>query len=537
MKLRGGALRSWAIVGIGMLLLTPLSLAFAETLADIDQEIQSNKTFRTDRGNLDAYNIYEGITNARLNRKISILQASGINARFYQTGSGVTDYTNFYSFTGLAGVTDTKLDLVTTTSPLRLYRLGNSGYKEASGYLGSWWGDRYRGIQESRDQEAILAAWGSDLQRIYVIDVPAGKTLVGGLTSPMEKNGEYRSGGAYQYYYRGALASWLVYALYVPDYLKSYSGAVTGAQKAGRSIATDLGEHLEQTRHGAINDPNSTDARIADWYGEFWMRGFGGTIDYNERDGSSVSAQTGGMSIGWQRMITGQNAADHSRSYGGVLLGQSSNVQQYEISDVENNARATVGGIYALYIDNPESPRSWYGNCSLLYGGLNLNNTVPGELGYGLSQGYTGDILVVTVENGISFRQKNGWSIEPQLQFSYTKIGQSDFNDNLGAHVSLQQGDSLWGRLGIEVRKTLPDTNTLQSSFWTKLSSIHDLSGRNEVRVAGDLAVSELNQNSFVLAGGTDLKINQKWSLQGQVAEVFDGERGLQGNLALKYAW
>lgn len=537
MKLRGSALRCWGIVGIGMLLLTPLSLVLAETLADIDQEIQSNRTFRTDRGNLDAYNIYEGITNARLDRKISILQTSSINSRFYQTGAGVRDYTNFYSFTSLPGVTDTKLDLVTTTSTFRLYRLGSSGYKEASGYLGSWWGDRYRGTQESRDQQAILAAWGSDLQRIYVIDMPAGKTLVGGLAAPMEKNGEYRSGGAYQYYYRGALTSWLVYALYAPDYLKSYSGAVTGAQKAGRSIATDLGEHLEQTRQGATNHHDAIDAQAADRYGEFWIRGFGSTLDSNEKDGSSVSAQTGGMSIGWQRMFTGQNAADHSRSYGGVLLGQSSNVQHYEISDVENTARATVGGLYALYIDNPDSPRSWYGNCSLLYGGLSLNNTVPGELGYGLRQDYTGTLLVVTVENGISFRQKEGWSIEPQLQFSYNKIGQSDFNDNLGAQISLQQGDALWGRLGIEIRKTLPKTNTLHASFWTKFSSIHEFSGRNEVRVAGDLAVSELNLNSLVLAVGTDLKINQKWSLQGQVAEVFDGGRGLQGNLALKYAW
>ena len=538
MKLPGCAFRSLVSVCIGMLLLTPLPLVLAETLADIDYEIQSNKTFRATRGNLDAYNIYEGVNNARLDRKITIFQDVGINPRFYQTGSGVRDYTNFYSFTGEVGVTDTKLDIVTTNSTLRLYRRGSSGYQEASGYLGSWWGDQYRGVQGSRDEQAILAAWGSDLQRIYVINMPAGKTLVGGLAAPMEKNGEYRSGGAYQYYYRGALTSWLVYALYAPDYLKSYSGAVIGAQKIGRSIATDLGEHLEQTRHGVIiNDPGSAPVRTADRFGELWIRGFGGDLDYSEIDRSSVSTQTGGMSIGWQRMITGQNAADQTRSYWGVLLGQGTNRQKYEISNVENNARATVGGIYALYIDRPESPRNWYGHCSLLYGGLSLNNTVPGELGYGLSQEYTGNIMVLTVENGITFRQKNGWSIEPQLQFSYTKISQNDFNDNLGAHVSLQQGDNFWGRLGLEVRKTLPDTNNLQASFWTKLSSIRNFTSRNEVNVAGDLAVSELGQNIHILAVGTDLRINQRWSFQGQIAEFFDGERGLQGNLALKYAW
>lgn len=189
---------------------------------------------------------------------------------------GIRDYTNFYSFTSRVGVTDTKLDIVTTDATLRLYRRGNSGYKEALGYLGSWWGGRYRGIGESRDEQAILAAWGSDLQRIYVIDVPAGYTMVGGLAAPMEKNGEYRNGGAYQYYYRGAPSSWLVYALYAPDYLKSYSGAVTSAQQAGRSIVSDLGVHLNQTRHAVLNDQQREEVNaeggrrvLAAW---FWQR-------------------------------------------------------------------------------------------------------------------------------------------------------------------------------------------------------------------------------------------------------------------------
>ena len=116
MKLRGHAFGFLATVGIGMLLLTPLSMALAETLADIDQDIQSNKTFRTERGDLDAYNIYEGGTDDRLDRKINLLQEAGINPRFYQTGTGARDFTNFYSFTGEVGVTDTKLDLVTTSS-------------------------------------------------------------------------------------------------------------------------------------------------------------------------------------------------------------------------------------------------------------------------------------------------------------------------------------------------------------------------------------------------------------------------------------
>lgn len=519
-----------------LVFLMPLSPATAETLSDIDQEIQTNQAIVTDRGGLDAYNIYQGVTTSRLDRKINILEDADIHPRFYQTGAGVTDYTNFYSFTSRPGVTDTSLSLVTPGSTLRLYRRGSSGYQEALGYLGSWWGDRYRGIREARDEQAILAAWGSDLQRIYVIDLPAGNTLVGGLASPMEKDGEYRQGGAYQYYYRGASTDWLVYALYAPDYLQSYSGAVVGAQRVGRSIATDLGAHLDQTRYGAKSHNTGAGAEQATG-GELWMRGFGDSIDYDEKDGGSVDAHTAGMSMGWQRMLGGNQSGAQSRSYLGVMFGMGDNVQEYETSGVENRARAMVGGIYGLYVNNPESPHSWYGSCSVLHGRLSLDNTVPGELGYGLRQDYDGNITVLTVQNGIAFRMQNGWSIEPHQQFSSTKVGMSDFNDNLGARVSLKQGESLWGRFGVEVRKVIENVPDSHVSVWTKISYIHDFFNRNEVSVAGDTAASELEQNSYILAIGTDFKLNQRLSLQGQVAEVFDGENGVQGNLALKYAW
>lgn len=527
------------IVGFlaGLVPLVPLSSASAETLAQIDREIATDTSFKTDRGGLDACNIYTGVTDSRLDRKTNILAGAGINPRFYQSGSGARDYTNFYSFTGRAGVTDTKLDIVTTESTLRLYRRGSSKYKEASGYLGSWWGDQYRGTLESRDQQAILAAWGSDLQRIYVIDVPTGYTLVGGLAAPMERNGEYRSGGAYQYYYRGAPAGWLVYALYAPDYVKSYAGAVTSAQQAGRSIATDLGSHLHGTRLAERNSRSEDDGDDRGRAGIFWLRGYGGDLDFDEKDGSAAESRTIGMSAGWQRLLSGQGSADQSRSYLGLMLGQGVNVQEYGVSDVENDTRATVGGIYGLYISNPKGPQSWYGNCSLLFGGLSMNNTIPGELGYGLKQDYDGQIAVLTAENGISFRRENGWSFEPQLQLSYAKIHQSDFHDNLGARISLEQGDSFWGRLGLEVQKSIIDSKELRFSLWSSFSYFREFSDANEVVVAGDLASSELAANSSMLAVGSDLQLGTKWSIQGQIEQVFDGKIGLQGNIALRYAW
>lgn len=508
--------------------LMPAWLSSAETLSDVDREIQAEPTIKSDRDGLDAWNIYEGVTDSRLHRKIAILAGAGIHPRFYQTADGHRDYTNFYSFTSTIGFTDTKLDVVTTASSLRLYRRGDSDYKEGGGYLGSWWSDRYRGIQESRDQLAILEAWGSDLQRIYVVDVPAGYTLVGGLAAPMAKDGEYRNGGGYQYYYRGAPAGWLAYALYAPDYLKSYSGAVTGAQEAGRGIAADLMTHLDQTRHDGPGRQAGSHAPS----GELWLRTFGGDLDYS--DGGNVNSLTAGMSLGWQRVVDGLSSDEASSSLG-LLIGQGFNFQQYGVSGVENRASATVGGVYGLYTRSPEDALSWHTGLALLYGGLNFDNSVPGELGRGLEQEYDGRIFVLAVENGICFSRQDGWSLEPQLQFLHARVYQDSFHDHLGAEIALAQGDSYHGSLGLELRKRETGDNRLD--LWSRVRYVHDFSEANAVRVSGDLAESKAPQNFYGIAAGAGWKFNERWSLQCQLEEVFGDKNGLQGSLTMTYNW
>ncbi len=537
MKTMWRLLPSLAVLCLSLMSLLYSPAASAESLSDIDREIQAQSSLTTDRGGLDGYNIYEGVTASRLNRKITILQAAGVNRRFYETFDGRREYTNFYSFTSTAGVTDTGFTLTTTDDNLRLYRRGSSGYKEASGYLGSWWGDRYRGVEASRNEQAILAAWGSDLQRIYVIDVPAGYTLIGGLAAPMERNGEYRAGGAYQYYYRGALTDWLVYALYAPDYLKSYSGAVTGAQQTGRSIAVDLSDHLRRTRYTMPDINTEGDGQATASGGEFWARGYGSDVDYDETDGSSVSSRTAGMSVGWQRLVNAESSAEQAKLYLGLMIGLGDTLQSYATSGVENDSEAMVGGLYALYVHDPLADRSWHGGCSLLHGRVNFANMVPGERGYGLDQEYDGTVSVLTVDGGITFRQENGWSVEPQLQFNYAMVDYDAFTDSLGARVSLQEGDSLRGRLGLEVRKNLHDTFEQITSLWTRFSYLRDFSDGNEVNVAGDTAVSEVEPNRYLLAVGSDVQLGRRWSLQGQIEKVFGDEEGIMGNLALKFVW
>ncbi|HFJ9381365.1 TPA: autotransporter [Bacillus paranthracis] len=109
-----------------------------------------------------------------------------------------------------------KIEIVETNQPLTLYRRSKSGEPESKYGLGYWWGDKARSIEETRNELAVLEAWGNPLNTIYKIQVPKGIKMLKGLTAPQTQylNGtdtvqEYRKGGALQYWIHDVNNNWL----------------------------------------------------------------------------------------------------------------------------------------------------------------------------------------------------------------------------------------------------------------------------------------------------------------------------------------
>lgn len=532
------------LLGLALFPFLPVS---AETLATIDAEIQNGNTTLTRIAGQAAYNVYSDVTgnpNSFLDRKIAILQAAGIT-NFASSGN----YSNFYSFTGQAGVTDTKIDIITTTSTTRLYRRGNSSRLETQSYLGSWWSGSYLGTAATRNGQAVLAAWGSDLQRIYVIDVPAGTTLVGGLAAPMEQAGEYRSGGAYQYYYRGVPASWLVYALYAPDYLQSYAAAVSGAQRLGENGLEDLGTHIDEVRYRVLQNrgidanglrqeetqtktnkgkDNNTTGKLMNP----WLRIYGGDSRLNN-SGEDMERNFNGIHLGWEKLVRGEGDNEKDYWHIGGLIGQSF-MKQNSRSNVKNDITHNYAGIYSVFQSRPDQLCSWYNSAGILYGHMQFANQVPGELGYGLNQTYSGNMLATSVEHGLTFRRSNGWYIEPQIQMVYTKVLQDTFTDKLGANVRVRRGDSLAGRLGVAIVRQSKTKAGRETKFWVKANYLRELRGQNKVDVAGDEAFHDKSDSVFQLKVGTHFVSSQKFVFSGEISKDFGQEHGYQGSLSLQ---
>jgi hypothetical protein len=215
---------------------TPAQADWNADLAAIDAQIRAASGAAWQHGN--AVNVLPGVTDVLLERKRAILVDAGFTWFAPANSTGGYDYGNFYSFTGLAGQTDTQLRIVETTEATLLYRRGYPN--EPSRRLGAWWSASYLSPEATRDELAVLDAWGNPLTGIYVVSVPAGTRMIAGLTSPMQAGDEFRAGGAGQYWLNSRDNDWLVHALYAPDYLGSYVLAVTGAQKLGRDALDSL---------------------------------------------------------------------------------------------------------------------------------------------------------------------------------------------------------------------------------------------------------------------------------------------------------
>lgn len=111
---------------------------------------------------------------------------------------------------------DLKIEVIEIDKPIMLYRRSKSGEIESKYGLGYWWGDKNRSIEETRNELAVLEAWGNPLNAEYIIQIPKGVKVLRGATASQIQyfNGtntikEYREGGAIQYWINKVNNDWL----------------------------------------------------------------------------------------------------------------------------------------------------------------------------------------------------------------------------------------------------------------------------------------------------------------------------------------
>lgn len=505
---------------------TPAQADWNADLAAIDAQIRAASGAAWQHGN--AVNVLPGVTDVLLEQKRVILVDAGFTWFAPANSAGGYDYGNFYSFTGVAGRTDTQLRIVETTEATLLYRRGYPN--EPSRRLGAWWSASYLSPEATRDELAVLDAWGNPLTGIYVVSVPAGTRMIAGLTSPMQAGDEFRAGGAGQYWLNSRDNDWLVHALYAPDYLGSYVLAIAGAQKLGRDALDSL---TFQLRDFATRDDRG-EAGVGDGL-ESWFRVSAGDTDYRTISGDETDARGEGFLLGCGKTLVGSAAT--ARLHAGVVVGRSTLRQTDESSGVEGCIDGNLGGLYAVY-RRPSAERfPWYVSGSVLYGRLWFDNRVPGWLGRGLRQRYRGRAVSGSLEAGVPLSLGAGWTVTPRAQLAGSRLGRGAFRDELGAAVSTEHGHALWTQLGAEIAKSVFRSEGRSLSLWASGAVVREFAGGSEAVVAGEPATGRRIGTQYQIDAGLRLAWAGRYRLQGAIGRVADGERGYRGSASIAIEW
>lgn len=511
------------------LLLLPWSAdaGWNDDLAAIDSQILAITGPTHQQGN--AVNVRPGVSTATLEQKRLILADAGFTWFAPANSAGTYNYGNFYSFTGTAGQTDTQLRIVETSDTTLLYRRGYPN--EPSQRLGAWWSAAYLSPDATRDNLAVLDAWGNPLTGIYVISVPAGTRMITGLASPMQAGAESRAGGTTQYWLNSRDNAWLVHALYAPDYLGSYVLALAGAQKLNRDATDGLTAQLRDlaTREDRDNSP-------ADGTGiESWFRATASDTDYQPGLEHEINARGHGLMLGWGKTLTGTSST--ARLHAGVVLGRSSLRQFDAITGLEGHIDNTVGGIYAIYRRPAAERFPWYASGSVLHGRLWFDNSVPGYLGRGLQQSYRAHLTSASLEVGIPLSLGCGWTVTPQVQLAASQTPRASFIDELGATISAKQGHSSWARSGAQFERTLLQHSHRQLSVTAGGGAIREFSGGNKVEVSGEVVTGRRIRSVYQIDAGLRYAWAERYAIQSSVARLCGHEQGYRGSGSFNMAW
>jgi outer membrane autotransporter protein len=152
-----------------------------------------------------------------------------------------------------------------------------------------------------------------------------------------------------------------------------------------------------------------------------------------------------------------------------------------------------------------------------------------------------------SIEAGQRFAIDQNWSLTPQAQLLWSSIDADAFQDTWKARVSMHDGDSLIGRLGLAVNHDSSwqaiDGTSVNTSIYGIANIYQEFLGGTSVNVAGVNFDTDAEKTwAGIGAGGTYAWANSKYAIYGQGSidtslTHFADNYALKGTVGFKMNW
>ena len=225
--------------------------------------------------------------------------------------------------------------------------------------------------------------------------------------------------------------------------------------------------------------------------------------------------------------LDGQLAANAQGMWIGGLTAQYGRAGADIFSGLGEGANATTSYGFGATL-------SWYGETGFYVDGQAQIATLRSDLdaaGIGrIGDGIHGSGYALSLEAGRKIALGEGWSLTPQAQLAWSSVDFDSFTDRFGAIVSLKDGDSLKGRLGIAAEYELGGGKHVYGVGNLTYAFVDGTA----VAVSGvDLALRQQRLGAELGFGGSYGWAGGKYALHGEAlaATSFEGSHSLKGTV------
>ncbi|MEM7446289.1 MAG: autotransporter outer membrane beta-barrel domain-containing protein [Pseudomonadota bacterium] len=268
-----------------------------------------------------------------------------------------------------------------------------------------------------------------------------------------------------------------------------------------------------------------------------WARAVGVSV---ETDGD-VDGTTGGsfdQTIGF--LQAGVEVDVLNRESGQLLVGGMVHWGQSSL-DATTDAGTAAGSADIDFIGVGLNA-TWYGS-----GGWYFDNVVQ-YTAYDIDLSAAGRWSGVSTDGyGIAISHEAGYRIAlgetvalvPQAQLTYSHVDFDDFTDPDGVFVSLRDGDSLVGRLGVAFEGSQPIGTAIVTGY-LEANLLHEFLGDNTVTASGTTLDQDLGGTSAEVGFGGTVAVFEGVSVFAEIDYTLpfdDGLQGVQASGGVRLTW
>ena len=321
------------------------------------------------------------------------------------------------------------------------------------------------------------------------------------------------------------------------DQIYAYEALPGAMQSIGLALAGQLVERVgvRSAVPSALQDANGAPVEGGGPVDSaIWGRAVGLSLD-SEGDLDSTTGGSFEQTIGFVQ--AGVDLAVLRRQSGRLIVGAMGHwgTSSVDVAGTDDVQRASAdfdfygGGLTA----------TWYATSGLYFDNVLQYTAYDVDISGGDRFGSTStDGHGITASHELGYRIPIGETaaLVPQAQITYQHLDLDDFTDPNGVRVSLDDGDSLVGRLGLAFENSAAIGSSLVTGY-VEANLLHEFLGDNQVNVTSLGESFQLTQDlsgtSVEVGFGGTVAVNRGVSLYAEIDYTIPFDNGLQGFQAL----